>query len=133
MPDVDPLHTGTGASDPTDSLLDDIGNGDAQDDGLGISDAVDTTIDGALPGSGETVYVDVNQQREFTIDPQTGDEVPINPSDLSGSERVEIVDDHQDSTYDDELVVGDPDLTTPGDDLVADDDLSGAEGDDYLL
>ena len=131
MSDVDPLGAGADASIAFDtSLRDDIGDA-AQDTVLDASDASDTASDGAFPDSGETVYVDVDQHEVFTIDPDTGDKETIDPSDLPDSSHIEIVDDHQDDTFNDELTFGsDPDLTTVGDDPSTGADFNSISDDD---
>jgi hypothetical protein len=105
---------------------------------LGISDVIgevsdlggatsDTDDDDLDPTSQSVVYDDVDNAELFTIDPDTGDKEVLDPSEVSDSAQIEVVDDDPDADDDlDSLDVdgpgfGDPQFAVDADDLVDDD------------
>ncbi|HME77196.1 MAG TPA: hypothetical protein VKI00_16580 [Mycobacterium sp.] len=108
----------TAAQPPSDDLLDDLDILDplAGSGALGDSDADDDADDDApAPGGdlGDTnvVYDDVDQNEFFTIDTDTGDKDILDPSDVPDSAQIEVVDDHQDDSFDDGLGLDDSDMS----------------------
>jgi hypothetical protein len=99
----------TAAQPPSDNLLDDLdilnplsglgdadGDADDDDDDIAIAPATDADSD-----SGEVVYDDVDQNEFFTIDTDTGQEDVLDPSQVPDDAQIEVVDDHQDDSFDD--------------------------------
>jgi hypothetical protein len=80
---------------PLSGLGDSILGGDAD------SDFGDASGDGDV-GDQNVVYDDVDQKEFFTIDADTGEKDILEPSQISDSAQVEVVDDHQDNSIGDD-------------------------------
>jgi hypothetical protein len=120
----------TAAETPSSDLLDDLGITDL----LGGTDAVDSDDDDDDDddddGTPSVVYDDVDADELFTIDPETGDQQDLDPSQVSDSSEIQVVDDPEDGSGDDEVGDGDgdgldlddPAVSTSADDLSTDGD-----------
>ena len=111
-------------SDPlagSDALGDGDGDGGGDGDGDGDSDL----------GSEDIVYDDVDKGEYFTIDTDTGGKDVLDPSQVPDSAQIDVVDDHQDDSFDDfdgGLVLDDSDASiTPAVDLSPSEDFEFEE------
>jgi hypothetical protein len=117
----------TAAETASSDLLDDLGITDL----LGGADAVDSddSDDSDDDDASGTVYDDVGDAELLTIDPETGAQVDVDPSQVSDSSDIQIVDDSEDGSVDDDLSVDvglgldDSAISISSDDLSSDGDF----------